>query len=416
MVNLSLVANLIRMMTKIFVLVIVFPFLIKCSNQNSGEIILSNFDNTIKLDIPVEIDPYQFNNNSNILIAQSQINPDEQFVLQKTRSLFFSENEKENNGYCTILPNSLSVGQYKISPGNLAPIFTFAENENGQLLISEGEKPVLTYNFGMQLKDGVKERYRRSSYIHPVYDLKGNILTDDFPSDHYHHRGLFWVWPKVIIDEKRYDLWHIYGQDGKLDGIHQVFEHWLFKETGPVCANFGAKNSWNLDDGQKVMDEWIFVRVFKSDKKSRAIDLQMVLKANTPLTLEGQTTKGYGGLNFRFAPRTETQITSHFGKEKDSDLKSLSWADKSAKFYQNDYFSGVSIFQHKNNNNFPAGWCLRHYGFLGVAWPGVESYLMNPGETLSLSFRIWVHQGDAETAQVKTAYEVFENPPNLTKE
>jgi len=101
--------------------------------------------------------------------------------------------------------------------------------------------------------------------------------------------------------------------------------------------------------------------------------------------------------------------------EKDSDLKRLPWADQSAMFSDNDYFSGISIFQQKENNNYPAGWCLRHYGFLGVAWPGIERYTMEPGESLTLSFRVWIHQGDAEEGKVESAYEVFENPPVMVK-
>ena len=93
----------------------------------------------------------------------------------------------------------------------------------------------------MQLPEGVPERYRRSSYIHPVYDLKGNILTDDFPGDHYHHRGLSWMWPKVFIDTARYDLWHIYGQAGELEGIHQVFEKWLVKEARTCLRDYRSK-------------------------------------------------------------------------------------------------------------------------------------------------------------------------------
>lgn len=399
------------MLTPILALVFTLSFLTHCSDPNSENIILSNLNSNFNIDIPLEINPNQFKSESEILIAQSENNPYEKFVLQKSRSLFFSNNENAKETFCSVIPHTISEGNYTLSKSSEESVFTFAENENGQLNLSEKGKPVLTYNFGMQLKNDVKERYRRSSYIHPIYDTQGNILTDDFPSDHYHHRGLFWVWPKVIINEKRYDLWHIYGQDGKLEGIHQIFEDWLYKDTGPVCANFGVKNFWKLEDGKKVMDEWVHVRIFKAIGESRAIDIQLVLKAISPVTLEGQTTKGYGGLNFRFSPRTETQITSMFGKEKDSDLKNLPWADESAKFSGNDYFSGVSIFQHQNNNNFPAGWCLRHYGFLGVAWPGIEQYPMSPGETLSLSFRIWIHQGDAEEGQVKNAYEVFKNPP-----
>lgn len=401
------------MIKKILPFIIATVCITQCRSPRTDAILISNLNNTRKLPVLLEIDPDDFENDSDALIAKSVDNPGESFVLQKGRSLFYSSGGEGKNTFCTILSPSITEGKFKLSHDSVPEAFTLTENENGQLLVSEKGNPVLKYNFGMQLKEGVSERYRRSSYIHPIYDTEGNILTDDFPSDHYHHRGLSWMWPKVFINGKRYDLWHIYGQDGKLDGLHQVFDHWLIKETGPVFAIFGAKNTWQLDDGTEVMDEWVYVRVFRAEGGIRAIDMQLNWQAKTSLTLEGQDQKGYGGFNFRFAQRTDTQITSPFGKEKDSDLKAMPWADQSAKFDRNEYFSGVGIFQHKRNRDFPAGWCLRHYGFLGVAWPGVKPYEMNPGDQLSLRFRIWIHRGNAEEGSVESAYAIFNNPPNI---
>jgi hypothetical protein len=106
-------------------------------------------------------------------------------------------------------------------------------------------------------------------------------------------------------------------------------------------------------------------------------------------------------------------LTSLEGKEKDSDLKPLPWADLSAIFNNSGTFSGAAIFQRRTNPDFPAGWCLRHYGFLGVAWPGVERISLKPGEKLNLTARIWIHEGDAEEGRCVEAYEAYMNPPQI---
>ena len=400
------------MINKILFLVIAVGIFSFCSN-NSEIVTLTNIDEN--LDSPIEIAPGIISTNNNIVKAQSVDNPNVEFVLQKSPSIFYSIENEMQNTFSAVVGKSIAEGEYKIIPFTQESMFSLEESDSGRLTIFENENPVLSYNFGMQLQEGVSERYRRSTYIHPIYDLKGNILTDDFPSDHYHHRGLSWMWPKIFVDSVRYDLWHIYGQQGELNGIHQVFGKWIVQEVGPVCATIGSKNIWQLDTGQKVMDEWVYVKVYKAADNTRAVDIKLIWKAITTIGIEGQTKKGYGGLNFRFAPRRETQIYSNLGKEEDSDLKELPWADQSAKFGDNNYFSGLSIFQQKENNNHPAGWCLRHYGFLGVAWPGVERYNMKPGETLSLSFRIWIHQGDVEEGKVGSAYDIFNNPPVFNK-
>ena len=62
-------------------------------------------------------------------------------------------------------------------------------------------------------------------------------MSDDFPKDHYHHRGLFWAWPHVGVGGKQYDLWMI-------EGIHQQFERWLARETTPAGAAIGVETGW----------------------------------------------------------------------------------------------------------------------------------------------------------------------------
>jgi len=51
-------------------------------------------------------------------------------------------------------------------------------------------------------------KYSRSNYLHPVFGLDGEILTEDFPTDHLHHRGIFWTWHQLWHDSLRLsDSW-----------------------------------------------------------------------------------------------------------------------------------------------------------------------------------------------------------------
>src|SRR5687767_7565410 len=77
--------------------------------------------------------------------------------------------------------------------------FQLSTNGEGSVQVSEGNRPVLVYNHGVISREGVPADRARSSYVHPIYGLDGEVLTDDFPKDHYHHRGLFWAWPHVKV-------------------------------------------------------------------------------------------------------------------------------------------------------------------------------------------------------------------------
>jgi hypothetical protein len=97
----------------------------------------------------------------------------------------------------------------------------------------------------------------------------------------------------------------------------------------------------------------------------------------------------------------------------DSDLVPLAWADQSGRFGSTARVSGVTVMQHPENPDYPAGWCLRYYGFLGVSWPGEQVVIIKPQQRLTLRFRIWVHRGDAESGGVREVFSAFADPPGV---
>ncbi len=124
--------------------------------------------------------------------------------------------------------------------------------------------------------------YDRSSYVHPIHGLDGEVLTDDFPADHRHHHGLFWTWPHVVVDGKDYDLW----LGGK--GIEQRFERWLARESGTAAAVLGVENGWYVGD-TKVMTERIWLTVHPAQKEAQAIDADCYWEpTDRPVTLSAR--------------------------------------------------------------------------------------------------------------------------------
>ena len=76
--------------------------------------------------------------------------------------------------------------------GPAASPFKLAAVDDKTLQVTDQDKPVLAYNYGTITGENVPEndgRRRRGCYLHPIWGLDGEILTDDFPKDHYHHHG-----------------------------------------------------------------------------------------------------------------------------------------------------------------------------------------------------------------------------------
>jgi hypothetical protein len=309
-----------------------------------------------------------------------------------------------------ILPPDSPAGKATYAAGSCEPYepaFRF-DQDDAHLRLFEGDRPALTYNFGMMLPEGVPENRRRSSYVHPLYGLDGEIISDDFPKDHYHHRGLFWSWPKITVGDRNYDLWAI-------SGVLTQFEEWLGREVGPVCAVFGVRNGWYVGE-ERTMEETVWFRVWRAGEVGQAIDVALKWEAQKePVTINPKDAKGYGGLCLRFGPREDTVLTTVQGKQdQDSNLQPSPWADLSARFGGRAQASGAAVFIDADNPAFPNGWCLRHYGFLGVNWPGADTFTLRPGEPVELRYRVWVHRGGADDGVVSAAYESFAEPPDVT--
>lgn len=286
--------------------------------------------------------------------------------------------------------------------------FRFEAVSDKSLGLWEAERPVLVYNHGVMSKQGAAAKFNRSTYVHPLYGLDGEVLTDDFPKDHYHHRGLFWAWPRVMIDGKNYDLWTV-------GGIHQRFERWLAQECGPRSAVLSVENGWFIGD-TKVMQERVSLRVSAATQDERALDVDLTwTPVDKPLTLQGAEGKSYGGLTLRFASREGTVITTPQGQTKDDlPMTRLPWADLSARFAGHAQPSGAAIFIAPDHPDYPPEWLTRHYGVLCVGWPGVTAKTFQPGERIHCRYRVLIHRGSRDGDGLRKAYRDYERAAGET--
>jgi len=172
----------------------------------------------------------------------------------------------------------------KPDAGAAKPRFFLKPVADKSLELLEAEHRVFTYHHGVMSREGVAERYNRSNYFHPVYGLAGEVLTDDFPKDHYHHRGIFWAWTSVLVgnESKKYESWIP-------SNFNYVFERWLCREVRDVAAVLGAEVSWQAGGKKVVHEEWL-VTVFPETDAGRAMDFEIVWTAQAqPVTLKGMT-------------------------------------------------------------------------------------------------------------------------------
>ncbi len=303
----------------------------------------------------------------------------------------------------------------KLNPATATTAFRFEQQKGRSLELLEDSKHVLTYNFGTITDPKVPEndaRRSRGCYIHPVWGMSGEILTADFPRDHYHHHGIFWSWPFIKIDDETYDLW-------EYKNIQQRFVKWLHQETGPVAAVVGVENGWFVGE-QQVVTERIWITVYRSEKDDRSIDLTLAFEAgDKPVTLQGRQTKSYGGLTVRYdvAPRTDALVrvpgrtlgNIDKGPSPGEDLLNtpLPWADLASQFPHANQRSGGSLFIHPDHPDYPPTWLTRTYGALCVGWPGIKPHTIDPQKSATLGYRFWVHRSEITPEAIDRAYRSY---------
>jgi len=282
---------------------------------------------------------------------------------------------------------------------------------SGVITLHDGNGKVFSYNFGEKLPAGVDSKFIRSSFLHPIWDLNGNILTDNFPKDHFHHHGVFWGWPIVKTRGVTTDNW-MHGNPS----LRPHFVRWVTKTANEKLAVLTMENRWLLDEKEEVVRELVTIQTHPIQNNSRAIDVQIKLEAvGGPLTLQGsqEGKKGYGGLSYRAASALKgARISTDTGiKSKDIMMERARWSDLTTTQ------TGIAIFIAPDHPDYPPFSFARnsYTGFLNPSWPGLDSTELLPGKPVTLRYRLYIHQGNLPIENIQAAYDdyvrQFESPP-----
>jgi len=297
--------------------------------------------------------------------------------------------------------------------GNLAAV---AEDAGGQRLkvvydaaegrvdVSENGIPVLRYNHGTtSVPEGIGSEYARGDYIHPLYGLDGEILTDDYPKDHAHHRGVNWSWATLQWRGETRDPFAVRGAWARPVDLRA--------KSDAESATIEAESVWKWDDKEPVVAETVVIRVFPADAQGRVIDFEIRLKALVEgIEFAGRLKEGYSGFNARMAPGDAQEIRLHADPEGASPRRA--WGDYAAVFPGGKGRSGLAIFQCETNPQYPSEW--REYpslNFFQPAFPGGALIPMPKDETITLNYRVWIHRDAPDETALARQWDIYCGEP-----
>ena len=166
--------------------------------------------------------------------------------------------------------------------------------------------PVLRYNHGnVPVPPGIDPSFLRGDYIHPLYGPDGEVLTDDYPKDHEHHRGVWWTWPVTRWKNEVRDIWWVKGVWSRPVAVRRSI-------AGNVLCEMDVENVWKWSDTDPIVREEVLLRAFAAGAAGRFVDVEVRLTGLADgVAIGGRPHGGYGGFALRAAPAAEQKIRRH---------------------------------------------------------------------------------------------------------
>ena len=283
--------------------------------------------------------------------------------------------------------------------------FVFHNTRQGTMLC-ENDHPVFFYQKERKTIDG---KFYFNNYLHPLFSLGGDTLTEEFPADHPYHRGIYWAWHQIYVDNESI------GDGWVMEDISQEVTDMKTKVNGNG-ANLDLNVLWKsslFKDGKPFVQEHTTIFVHPLENERRVIDFEIELKALvTGVSIGGSNDeKGYGGFCLRIKNPKQLTFTSERGlvKSEINPIKSGPWMDISIPNRAGD-IDGITILCHSSTPNYPATWILRNYeaSMQNIVYPGKDRVELSMNKPTILRYRLIIHKGSSkylDMVGLQSAYE-----------
>jgi hypothetical protein len=283
--------------------------------------------------------------------------------------------------------------------------------QDAGFLFQEGESKIMFYQLVPKSNGG---KFERANYIHPLYDLRGNVLTEDSPKDHPHHRGVFWAW-------------HYLSVDGRTGADCWALENWAWEPaqtrvlaSGGDAAALQTVTIWKSPlfknaQGElaPLLKETAVIRAHSKTGRQRLIDFDLRFLALQPrMRLAGsQDEKGYSGFSVRLRLPKDVQFYGRAGQltPRNTVVEAGPWMDALGSFDPGGAVGGVAVLGHPSNPGAPQPWILRRQGSAqNAAYPGREPIDLSTTQPLVLRYRLVIHEGALTAAELDDLQRQYE--------
>lgn len=282
--------------------------------------------------------------------------------------------------------------------------FTTKRSDEGIEILEKGKR-VLFYQQRPKSSDG---KYERAGYVHPLYSLNEKILTEDIPEDHPYHRGIFWAWHQIVLNDKKIaDGWiseNISWKPIKLK-VKKRKEKVILQSEMLWNANLERNNP------TAIVKENTKITVHTSTEQYRTIDFEIRLFALVDsLKIGGSDdAKGYGGFCLRLKlPKDISFVSNNTAvKPTETAVTAGSWMNFTGSFEGTSMRkTGVAVFCSQPMSD-QQSWILRkETSMQNIPYPGRTPITLSK-KGWKLKYRIIIHNGDMSNDDLEKLYQQY---------
>lgn len=255
---------------------------------------------------------------------------------------------------------------------------------------------------------------RRVPVLYPLVGPTGQPLTRGYPledkpneaKDHPHHESMWFAHGSV----NGLDFWHDKAVKVVPNGKSAAFQR---GDDVSISRGF----LWKGKQGETVLVESRRYN-FHAQEAARIIDVKLALTAHEADVVFGDTKEGTFALRVRPELRLKGDVAAGSIRSSAGHEDGDCWG-KRAKWMH--YFGdvegrhvGIAIFDHEDNLRHPTWWHARDYGLVAANPFGIHDferkpagtgdYTLKKGETLTLNYRVLLHEGPRSKEQLDASY------------
>ncbi|MSU62538.1 MAG: hypothetical protein EXS31_09090 [Pedosphaera sp.] len=269
-----------------------------------------------------------------------------------------------------------------------ADSFKIQHEENAIVVHNQTGTPILRYQ--LERPTGSTLTVESGCYFHPLTTPSGFVMTDEAPSDHLHHRGVFLAWVEMH-GKKDADFWG-WGEHAPKTGRKIVNQKISQLRAGKEKAGFRAQNAWMADE-TILLKESLETKITQSGS-ANILDLNYHLEARSDIRLAQWAFSGFcvrtrkAGEVEAFGPDGIVKLLNPKHTEPSSDWPSAPWYGYTLRMPDGKTAS-VAVLDHPSNP--PSLWHNhRDIRMLNPCITAPAAVTIKAGKPLVLRYRVVV--------------------------